>query len=251
MNASVQYTAQANHGIMAHQISQVAPPKTGSKTKLIASRAPLRERWERNMKLPHRRQFSAAGRWRCRAAAVSRFALAQAYPTRPITIIVPFAPGGPADTVARIVAERMRTTLGQPILIENVAGATGSIGVGRAARASADGYTLIAGTLTTQVLIGALYTLQYDLLNDFKPVVFAREWSIAYDSTANHGGEQFERTHGLAEGQPQQGVAGDGWRRRPRACRRHPPPATDRNAISAGALSRQRPGHAGFGGRAN
>jgi tripartite-type tricarboxylate transporter receptor subunit TctC len=64
----------------------------------------------------------------------------------------------------------MRVTLGQPIIIENVAGATGSVGVGRAVRAPADGYTLVAGTLTTHVLIGALYTLPYDLLADFKPV---------------------------------------------------------------------------------
>jgi tripartite-type tricarboxylate transporter receptor subunit TctC len=85
-------------------------------------------------------------------------------------VIVPFAAGGPADTVARIVSERMRTTLRQPMIIENMTGATGSVGVGRAVRAPADGYTLIAGTLTTHVLIGALYTLQYDLLKDFKPV---------------------------------------------------------------------------------
>jgi tripartite-type tricarboxylate transporter receptor subunit TctC len=102
--------------------------------------------------------------------AASRFAAAQSYPTRPITVIVPFAAGGPADTVARLVSERMRVVLGQPIIIENVAGATGSVGVGRAVRAPTDGYTLIAGTLTTHVLIGALYTLPYDLLADFKPV---------------------------------------------------------------------------------
>jgi tripartite-type tricarboxylate transporter receptor subunit TctC len=90
--------------------------------------------------------------------AASRLVAAQSYPTRPITVIVPFAAGGPADTVARLVSERMRVTLGQPIIIENVAGATGSVGVGRAVRAPPDGYTLIAGTLTTHVLIGALYT---------------------------------------------------------------------------------------------
>jgi tripartite-type tricarboxylate transporter receptor subunit TctC len=102
--------------------------------------------------------------------AASHFAAAQSYPTRPITVIVPFAAGGPADTVARLVSERMRVTLGQPMIIENVAGATGSVGVGRAVRAAPDGYTLIAGTLTTHVLIGALYALPYDLLADFKPV---------------------------------------------------------------------------------
>jgi len=73
------------------------------------------------------------------------------------------------------MSERMRTTLGLPIIVENVAGANGSLGVGRAVRAPADGYTLIAGTLTTHVLIGALYTLQYDLLNDFKPIALLAE----------------------------------------------------------------------------
>jgi tripartite-type tricarboxylate transporter receptor subunit TctC len=84
--------------------------------------------------------------------AASRVTAAQSYPTRPITVIVPFAAGGPTDTIARIIAEPMRATLRQPIIIENVAGAAGSVGVGRAVWASADGYTLIAGTLTTHVL---------------------------------------------------------------------------------------------------
>jgi tripartite-type tricarboxylate transporter receptor subunit TctC len=95
---------------------------------------------------------------------------AQSYPTRPITMIVPFPAGGATDTLGRLLGERMRASLGQPIIIENVAGAAGSIGVGRAARAAADGYTLSIGTLTTHVLIGGLYALQFDLLNDLEPV---------------------------------------------------------------------------------
>jgi tripartite-type tricarboxylate transporter receptor subunit TctC len=74
--------------------------------------------------------------------SVSPIARAQAYPTRPVTMIVPFPAGGPTDAIARILAERMRAALGQPIVIENVSGATGSIGVGRAVRAPADGYTV-------------------------------------------------------------------------------------------------------------
>jgi tripartite-type tricarboxylate transporter receptor subunit TctC len=101
---------------------------------------------------------------------VPHIARAQAYPTRSITVIVPFPAGGPLDTVARLLSERMRTTLGQPIIVENVAGANGSLGVSRAARAPADGYTLIAGTVTTHVLIGALYALQFDLTQDLEPV---------------------------------------------------------------------------------
>jgi tripartite-type tricarboxylate transporter receptor subunit TctC len=95
---------------------------------------------------------------------------AQPYPSRPITMIVPFPAGGATDTLARILAEPMRAFLGQPVVIENVAGAAGSIGVGRAARAPADGYTLSIGTSTTHMLIGALYSLQFDLLKDLEPV---------------------------------------------------------------------------------
>jgi tripartite-type tricarboxylate transporter receptor subunit TctC len=104
------------------------------------------------------------------AAACVGGANAQVYPSRPITIIVPFPAGGATDTLARILAEPMRASLGQPIVIENVGGAAGSIGVGRAARAPADGYTLSIGTSTTHVLIGALYALQFDLLNDLEPI---------------------------------------------------------------------------------
>ena len=95
---------------------------------------------------------------------------AQEYPSRPITLILPFAAGGGTDALARIIAESMRRSLGQPIIIENVAGATGSIGVGRAVRAAGDGYTLSIGTMSTHVLSGALYALSYDLLKDLTPV---------------------------------------------------------------------------------
>jgi tripartite-type tricarboxylate transporter receptor subunit TctC len=97
-------------------------------------------------------------------------ATAQPYPNRPITAIVPFAPGGPTDTIARIVTQRMRESLGQPIIIENVAGADGSIGVGRAVRAAPDGYTVSIGNMATHVLNGAAYSLRYDLLNDFESI---------------------------------------------------------------------------------
>jgi tripartite-type tricarboxylate transporter receptor subunit TctC len=102
--------------------------------------------------------------------AVSRIARAETYPTRPITMIVPNAPGGPGDNIARVLVERMRTSLGQPIIIENVGGADGSIAVGRAARARPDGYTIDLGVLPTHVLNGAFYSLQYDVVNDFAPI---------------------------------------------------------------------------------
>jgi tripartite-type tricarboxylate transporter receptor subunit TctC len=97
-------------------------------------------------------------------------ACAQNYPARPITIIVPFAAGGPTDTVVRIVGERMSAVLGQPVIVEDVGGADGTIGVGRGARAAPDGYTLSAGQWGTHVLNGAVYTLPYDLLRDFEPI---------------------------------------------------------------------------------
>jgi tripartite-type tricarboxylate transporter receptor subunit TctC len=101
---------------------------------------------------------------------MSRIASAQAYPSRPITAVVAFAAGGSGDTIARILAEHMRKTLGQTIVIENVGGAAGSIGVGSVARAPADGYTLIFGNWPTHVLNGAIYALPYHVLNDFEPI---------------------------------------------------------------------------------
>ena len=105
-----------------------------------------------------------------RAAALPvlpRMAAAQAYPTRPITLIVPLPPGGAVDSLARILAEAMRRSLGQVIVIENVSGASGSIGVGRVARSAGDGYTLGIGTFAQYVNNGAIYSLPYDLLKDF------------------------------------------------------------------------------------
>ena len=97
-------------------------------------------------------------------------AAAQDYPSRPIVMVVPFAAGGPTDVVARILAEGMRASLGQPVLIENLTGAAGSIAVGRVARAAPDGYTLSIGHWSTHVVNGAIYKLPYDLLTDLAPV---------------------------------------------------------------------------------
>jgi len=104
-------------------------------------------------------------------AALTTLAQAQVYPSRPITLIVPYATGGSTDAVGRIMAERMRVPLGQSIVVENVTGANGSIGVGRAARAAPDGYTIGMGAWPTHVVNGAIYNLPYDVLNDFEPVV--------------------------------------------------------------------------------
>jgi tripartite-type tricarboxylate transporter receptor subunit TctC len=95
---------------------------------------------------------------------------AENYPSRPITIIVPFAAGGPTDALARVLGDRMRQALGQTIVVENVTGAGGTLGVARAVRAAPDGYTLSIGHLGTHVINGAIYPLTFDLVNDLDPV---------------------------------------------------------------------------------
>src|SRR5262245_620032 len=100
------------------------------------------------------------------AAAIN----AQIYPSRPITMVAPFAAGAPVDTVGRLMAERMRASLGQPVVVENMSGAAGSLGTARVARAPADGYTLSLGNISSHVLNAAVYALQYDVLKDFEPV---------------------------------------------------------------------------------
>lgn len=95
---------------------------------------------------------------------------AQNYPSHPITMVVPFAAGAPVDTVGRVIAERMRLSLGQPIVLENVSGAAGSLGVARAVRAAPDGYTISLGNISSHVLDGATYTLPFNVLTDFEPV---------------------------------------------------------------------------------
>jgi tripartite-type tricarboxylate transporter receptor subunit TctC len=109
-------------------------------------------------------------------------AAAQAYPSRPITMIVPFPPGGATTVLARVLAERMREPLGQPVVVENVSGAGGSIGVARVARAAPDGYSLSFGNWASHVGAGAVYPVQYDVLTDFEPVARVADtplWVVA------------------------------------------------------------------------
>ena len=117
-----------------------------------------------------RRQFLHLAVGAAALPVLSGIARAQTYPTRPITMIVSAAAGSNIDVVGRILAEGMRKSLSQPIIIENIGGADGSIGAGRAARAKPDGYTIDLGFLGNHVLNGAIYSLQYDVLNDFAPI---------------------------------------------------------------------------------
>src|SRR5262245_30649682 len=121
------------------------------------------------MKLP-RRKFLHLAAGAAALPAVLRAARAQAYPSRPITTMVPLPPGGLPHVVGRVLAEGMRPALGQTIIIENVGGATGSIGTGRVARAAPDGYTITVGIWNTHVANGITYALQYDVVSDFEPI---------------------------------------------------------------------------------
>jgi tripartite-type tricarboxylate transporter receptor subunit TctC len=102
-------------------------------------------------------------------AAIS-LAVADSYPSRPVTVIVPFAAGGPTDVLTRIITDKMQAPLGQPIVVEDAGGAGGSIGVGRVAHAAPDGYTLSIGNNGSNLLTGALYSLNFNVIKDFAPV---------------------------------------------------------------------------------
>src|SRR5947199_10343382 len=121
------------------------------------------------MKLP-RRQLLCLGASAAALPIFSRLAGAQVYPSRPVTIIVPVPPGGVADPIARILADYLSAKFGEPVVVENVTGAGGSIGVARAARAAPDGYTLSIGNWLSHVGASAVYPVQYDVLSDFAAV---------------------------------------------------------------------------------
>jgi tripartite-type tricarboxylate transporter receptor subunit TctC len=121
------------------------------------------------MTLPRRAFLQFAGT-ALAVPACFKAAMAEAFPSRPVTMIVPFAAGGIGDAVGRVLADRMKLVLRQPVIVENIAGADGSIGLGRVARARPDGYTIDLGVTSTHVLNAAFYSLQYGVLNDFAPI---------------------------------------------------------------------------------
>ena len=96
--------------------------------------------------------------------------MAENYPSRPITIVVPFPAGGPTDALGRVLADRMKRELNEPVIVENVTGAAGTIGTARVARATPDGYTTILGHWQTHVVNGATFALSFDVVNDFEPI---------------------------------------------------------------------------------
>ena len=191
------------------------------------------------MKLP-RRQFLHLAAGAAALPALPRIATAQAFPSRPITMVVPVPAGGAMDTNARLVAEGMRDALGQPVVIENITGASGSIGAGRVARATPDGYTLVYGANVTHVLNAAVYNLNYDVVTDFEPIALigSTPWLVA--AKKDFPAERSARHDRLAEGQSGQGVVRHRGARQPVAYRRRPVPEGHRHALSADSLQGHR-----------
>ncbi len=169
-------------------------------------------------------------------------AAAQTYPNKSVTIIVPFAAGGPSDALARIMGDRMKSSLGQSFVVENITGAAGSIAVGRAVKAAPDGYTVSFGHLGTHVANGAIYSLPYDMLTDLEPVVMLPSNPMVVVSRGNLPANQSQGTDRLAQGQLRQGHGGDRRRRFGRAHRRRVPAKPHRLAPAIRALSRHRAG---------
>src|ERR1700732_727492 len=120
---------------------------------------------------PHRRQILTMAAGALALPAVSRGALAESFPSRPVTVIVPFAPGALNDIIARLLSDVMGKTLGQPVIVENLTGADGTIATNRVARATPDGYTIMIGNWNTHVANSLIYSLQYDMPKDFEPVM--------------------------------------------------------------------------------
>jgi tripartite-type tricarboxylate transporter receptor subunit TctC len=132
----------------------------------------------------------------------------QTYPSKPITFIVPFAAGGPMDTIARVISDRLRGSLGQTVIIENVAGAGGTIGTGRVARASPDGYTAVVGNWGTFVVTGAMYSLQFDLLKDFEPVSLLPSEPLMITSKADFPAKDLKELIAWLKANPDKATAG-------------------------------------------
>ena len=141
------------------------------------------------------------------AASVAT-ALADTYPSRPVTIVVPYPAGGPTDTLARILADHMRTSLGQTVIVENVAGGGGSVGVGRVARAAPDGYPVSIGHWNTHVVHGATLSLPFDVLNDFEPVSLSGRQPDLAGGEKDLAAERPEGIGCLAEAEPGKATAG-------------------------------------------
>ena len=148
-------------------------------------------------------------------AAVPRAAAAETWPDRPLTMVVPFPPGGPTDALGRILSERMGRALGQSIIVDNVSGAGGTLGVAKVARAPADGYTLSIAQTTSNVFSVAVYNVPYDVAGRFRAGRADLFVGADDDRTRRPAGVQPPRADPVAEGCPASRVVRDGRRRQP------------------------------------
>jgi hypothetical protein len=190
-----------------------------------------------------RRQFLRMATGAAALPVMSRLARAQTYPSRPITMVVTFPAGSAMDTSGRVMAESMRRSLGQPVIIENVSGGNGSIGAGHVARSAPDGYTLVLGLWNTHVANGALYALQYDLLMDFEPISLLVK--VPYFIVAKKAlpADDLREFIGWLKANPDAGC------RKRTACRRRTIPKSYRHPISVRTLSQRLAADAGFSAR--
>jgi hypothetical protein len=192
-----------------------------------------------------RRQFLQLAAGAVALPAVSRIASAQAYPSHPITIVVPSGAGGPSDVVARIVTERMRGFLGQAVIIDNVPGANGTIGIGRVARAAPNGYTLaLSVSSSTHVFNGAIYALPYDVINDFEPIALVADSPLLILAKKVMPATDLKELIAWLRANPAQGLAGEHRPRQSSTCGRHLLPETNRYPLSVCDLSQRRPSDA-------
>jgi tripartite-type tricarboxylate transporter receptor subunit TctC len=142
------------------------------------------------------------------AAQFGAIAMAQDYPSRPVTIVVPYPPGGPTDLVGRVIADRIKTTLQQPVIVENVPGASGTIGSGRVVRAAPDGYTLVVGQWSSHVGAGATLSLSYDPVNDFEPIALLTSSPLWIISRKNLPADDLTGLIGWLKANPDKATAG-------------------------------------------
>ena len=159
-------------------------------------------------------------------------------------MVVPFAAGGPTDTIGRVVAEGMRASLGQPIIIENVTGAAGSIGVGRVARAAADGYTISIGQWGSHVTNGAIYALPYDLINDFAPVAWIATGTPLIVSRNTLPAKNLRELLAWLKANPEKATQGTAGAGKSSTHRRHLFPKRNSHSLPVRALSRRRASNA-------
>ncbi len=176
---------------------------------------------------------------------------AQSYPSRPITIVVPYPAGGVTDNLVRLLAERMKNSLGQSIVIENIGGGGGTIGVDRVSRAAPDGYTLVLGNSESMVFAPVTMAISYNALTDFEPVALLPSYPFLLVTTNDVPAKNLEELDRVVQGKPGQGAARH-RRRRNHAAPLRPAAAKDhRREMAAGALSRRPAGDAGPARRAD